>query len=667
MHAVYFSWMRDFEHLGSTAALASCYEEERWRYEYTKLAKSLAAEFCDLLDGPVPEEHRDGFTAALTKVCQESMFALQGDWSSAEKSVLESHLLEDSHAQDLDLSVGCGSRFLDSDGLQQNLRLHQNLIVVMDRIFLYRIFLFSVSCYRKGKTDHSRHLLDQLARAGDDDLRLAVTVEDAGYRLNHGHFGACLSLLSDVASSKVPSSRRASHVALWEYYRMQSVYAIACQALGRFLEGRAALGKLSQAVSRTRSMGFQDGLLRLSISLAIESEDFVRAGREIDAAKTRLRRNDVNHILWLLESARYSLASGRANVAESDLQSLNEIKRNNGMSRNVVAAVEEMTLLDIHLNRFGELQASIEKYLEEAVNCGDMALSLALSLWSARVQLEHGQLKDAVASCTRALELARARDLGKPKVRCLFMMVSLLTASGRLQEAVRYYDALHDAVCSSHLLIHRLGTEALGGFVIEKQESQLAAVLAQVCNAGMTHFLRPLFHEYGISKQVKCRVIDQNSADFFAENSKFFPREDTETCFVDFAEDVSLSSCTYFFEHEQSLLYAVDSANEGLSGKRSIFFGGTSLLEIVIRRIINGEMLRFTAEDIHRISYPSVTFKSESHGGRVRVFIARLKKYLKDQALPIELHHQAAAGCYVVSFTRPLFRIERVAAAGSEL
>jgi hypothetical protein len=37
----------------------------------------------------------------------------------------------------------------------------------------------------------------------------------------------------------------------------------------------------------------------------------------------------VNHILWLLENVRFSLASGRANVAESDLLSLNEIKRNN--------------------------------------------------------------------------------------------------------------------------------------------------------------------------------------------------------------------------------------------------------------------------------------------------------------------------------------------------
>jgi hypothetical protein len=666
MHAVYFSWMRDFEQCGSIVALASCYEEERWRYECEKLAQSLAAEFCDLVDGSVssvssiasvPRLHRDALFAVLSMVMQESMFALRGDWSSAEKSALESHLLADPHAQEMDLSVGCGSRLLGSDGL------HRRLIAVMDRIFFYRIFLFSVSCYRKGKTDQSRKLLDQLARAGDDDMRMAVLAEDAGYRLNHGHFGACLSLLSDFAGSKVSSSRRTNNVALWEYYRMQSVYAIACQALGRFLEGRAALGRLSQVVSRTRSMGFQDGLLRLSISLAIESEDFVRAGREIEAAKTRLRRNDVNHILWLLENVRFSLASGRANVAESDLQSLNEIKRNNGMSRNVVAAVEEMILLEVHSNRFDGLQGSIDRALDEAKSCGDLALSLALSLWSARVQLEHGQLDRGVASCTNALELARARDLGKPKVRCLFMMVSLLTASGRLKEAIRYYDALHDAVCSSHLLIHRLGTEAFGGFVLDKQDSQLAAVLTQVCNAGMSHFLRPLLHEYGMLEQLRCRVIDLNSAEFFAESNKFVPRDDAQNCFVDLVEDVALSSCAYVFAHEQSLLYSVEAAHEGLSGKRSIFFGGTSLLEIVIRNIVNGDMLRFTSEDIHRISYPSVTFKTESHGGRVRVFIARLKKYLKDQSLPIELHYQSSAGCYVASFTRPLFRIERIAAS----
>jgi hypothetical protein len=182
----------------------------------------------------------------------------------------------------------------------------------------------------------------------------------------------------------------------------------------------------------------------------------------------------------------------------------------------------------------------------------------------------------------------------------------------------------------------------------------------------MTHFLRPLLHEYGMSKQLKCRVIDRNSADFFAENNKFLPREDTEICFVDFAEDVSLSSCAYVLEHEQSILYAAESASDGLASKRSIFFGGTSLLEIVIRKIINGEMLRFAAEDIHRISYPSVKFQSDAHGGRVRVFIARLKKYLKDQALPVEVHYQSSAGCYVASFTRPLFRIERVLKSGSE-
>lgn len=665
MHTVYFSWMRDFEQCASIVALASCYEDESWRYESTKLAQSLAAHYCDALQSEVSDENRDALRAALMLVIQESMYALQGSWGDAESSALESGLLFESEVNDLPVSAGLGSRFLSDRSIAAD-GLDNRVIGVLDRIFLYRVFLFSVSCYRKGKTEQSRKIQEQLARFGDDDLRLAMRVEDAGYHLNHGGFGTCLSLLSDVTGSKVPVSRRMGSVALWEYFRMQSVYAIACQALGRFLEGRSALAKLSQAVSRTRSLGFQDGLLRLSISLAIESEDFLRAGREIDAAKTRLRRNDVNHILWLLENTRYSLASGRVSAAAADMQQLFEIKRKNGMSRNVVAAVEEMILLEIHGRRFAGLQAVVDRHLEEAQSLGDAALSLALYLWCARIQLEDGQLSEALSSCTRALELARARDLGKPKVRCLFMIASLLTSAGRLAEAVRYYDGLHDAVCSSHLLIHRLGAETFGGFLLGRQDSQVAAILAQVCNGGMVHFLRPLLHEYGLTDELKCRVIDQNSGELFSMNAQFLPRGDTECLLVDVAEEISLSSCAYVVGHEQTIIYTVDALNDGGVNKRTVYFGGVSLLETVIRNIILGSMLRFTAEDIHRISYPSVNYNTDAHGGRVRVFIARLKKYLKEQAMPIELQYKVAAGSYVASFVRPLFRIERIAKSCAE-
>jgi hypothetical protein len=164
--------------------------------------------------------------------------------------------------------------------------------------------------------------------------------------------------------------------------------------------------------------------------------------------------------------------------------------------------------------------------------------------------------------------------------------------------------------------------------------------------------VRPLCVEYGLNGKILVQRLSSN---------------DLRTLSLEeLLDELSISEALVCIENESAVLFPVRNTKAGPSAIdqkhnlewKVVSYGGQTLVDILQAEIFSGRLVTFTAEDIHKISYPNVRFNRETHGSRVRVFIARLKKHFETNGLPLELNWENLKKCYEVKFGSEVIKLQ---------
>lgn len=357
----------------------------------------------------------------------------------------------------------------------------------------------------------------------------------------------------------------------------------------------------------------------------------------------------------MLESARLNLARGRADLASSDLAQLEATRASGSTSINVIAAIEEKVLLRIHQRTFAGLEDLIRAEFVSAQQRADVALTMVLRMWLARVHIESGDLGAAEQESLLSWKSACESTGGKVKVRALAMLLAAYSRSDRTEDAKRMWKHMELLARSMHLPLHNLLAAGIQAALFGEPSPRLPERIVAIANRGELPFFKALLHEYHLQDRL---WIDGRKLE-------------------DFIGEMRLSPAIFNFVREQTLVFLpqplADPDPSGMSydalikseTRQTEDYSSESVVGTLIRRLLattpSGQL---PAAEIHNLFYPSVPFRMETHGARVRNNVLRLRKHIEARQLPLRMDWDPENKCYHILWLQNVLAIDTGRSAG---
>jgi len=395
-------------------------------------------------------------------------------------------------------------------------------------------------------------------------------------------------------------------------FRLRISISTGEQALGKYDASEKNLRAAQAILRHFQSAALLSTLLRRRISLALEREYFDDARALFPEALALARDSGFNvELAFLLqEYLRMCITDGLESAIQEAFVSLEACVKRFQLSPAYMSLIEERCELALRTEKPAEALELLSDFVQGATLRKEVAGVCIGLMYEARALHAQQNFAQARVCIDNALALAREQEYGKARVRILFYASALARENG---EGVRSRLLLEEAgTLASQMglpvqtLCYRIAVE---NFEIEKPSiAPLVEALASLAAfQELFHYLK--FYGFFANRSVRLSLSGK------IHETRLLQELLTEIHNV---------PALYWFENERILLLCSQTKKTVIL-KLDERFPMEASAVLLLRRAALGA----STERLHQLTYPNVRYRSDVHGGRLRMLMSRMRKCLE--------------------------------------